>query len=252
MTLLQDETSIGESAKSGVAVMCRGVTKVYDAGGTKVTALGGIDLDVPFGELTMLVGPSGCGKTTLISVIAGILEHDHGECHVFGENFKQMSDKKRTAYRGHNIGFVFQAFNLLPTLNAAENVAVPMLINGYSRREAMERAEEALRRVNLGDRRKSLPKELSGGQQQRVAIARSLVHSPKLIVCDEPTSALDHETGHKVMELLREVAVGADRARIIVTHDSRIFEFADRIAKMDDGRVTQVTLTQGVEGETQK
>src|SRR5258708_36168238 len=252
MTVLQEETSVDESARSDVAVMCRGVTKVYDAGGTKVTALGGIDLDVPVGELTMLVGPSGCGKTTLISVIAGILEHDQGQCLVFGENFKKMSDKKRTAYRGHNIGFVFQAFNLLPTLNAAENVAVPMLLNGYSRSEAMERAEEALRRVNLEERRKSLPKELSGGQQQRVAIARSLVHSPKLIVCDEPTSALDHETGHKVMELLREVAVGPDRALIIVTHDSRIFEFADRIAKMDDGRVTQVTEAQGAALQTQK
>jgi putative ABC transport system ATP-binding protein len=190
--------------------------------------------------LMMLVGPSGCGKTTLISVIAGILDHDEGDCTVFGEDFKAMPDRARTAYRGHNIGFVFQAFNLLPTLTAAENVSVPMLINGYSRREAMERAEEALRRVNLGDRSRSLPKELSGGQQQRVAIARSLVHSPKLIVCDEPTSALDHETGHKVMALLREAAVGPGRALIIVTHDARIFEFADRIAKMDDGRVTQV------------
>jgi putative ABC transport system ATP-binding protein len=235
------------STQSEIAVSCRGVTKVYETAGTTVTALRGIDLDVRMGELMMLVGPSGCGKTTLISVIAGILDHDAGECHVFGEDFKSMSDKARTSYRGHHIGFVFQAFNLLPTLTAAENVSVPMLINGYSRRDAMERAEEALRRVSLGERSRSLPKELSGGQQQRVAIARSLVHSPKLIVCDEPTSALDHETGHKVMELLREVAVGPDRALIIVTHDARIFEFADRIAKMDDGRVIQVTEGQTVE-----
>ena len=147
---------------------------------------------------------------------------------------------RRTRYRGQNIGFVFQAFNLLPTLTGAENVAVPMLINGHSRGDAIERAEEALRRVGLGDRLKSLPKELSGGQQQRVAIARALVHNPKLIVCDEPTSSLDHETGQKVMELLREVAVGPDRALIIVTHDARIFHFADRIARMDDGRVVHV------------
>ncbi len=229
------------SAGAGeVAVHCRGVTKTYHAGGTDVTALRGIDLDVRTGELMMLVGPSGCGKTTLISVIAGILDQDAGDCRVFGQDFKAMGDKRRTAYRGHNIGFVFQAFNLLPTLTAAENVSVPMLLNGYSRRDAMDRAEEALRRVNLGERMRSMPKELSGGQQQRVAIARSLVHGPKLIVCDEPTSALDHDTGHRVMELMREVAVGPDRALVIVTHDARIFEFADRIAKMDDGRVVEV------------
>jgi putative ABC transport system ATP-binding protein len=223
-----------------IAVTCRGVTKVYHAGGTDVVALRGIDLDVRNGELMMLVGPSGCGKTTLISVIAGILDQDQGECHVFGQDFKSMGDRARTAYRGRNIGFVFQAFNLLPTLTAAENVAVPMLINRHPRRDALERAEESLRRVGLGDRMRSLPKQLSGGQQQRVAIARALVHSPKLIVCDEPTSALDHETGRKVMELLREVAVGPDRSLVIVTHDARIFEFADRIAKLDDGRVVKV------------
>jgi putative ABC transport system ATP-binding protein len=240
MTLLESTISPGMS-RGEIAVHCRGVTKSYDAAGTKVTALRGIDVDVRTGELMMLVGPSGCGKTTLISVIAGILDHDDGECTVFGQDFKAMGDRKRTAWRGHNIGFVFQAFNLLPTLTAAENVSVPMLINGYSRRDAMERAEEALRRVNLADRMKSFPKQLSGGQQQRVAIARALVHSPKLIVCDEPTSALDHVTGHTVMELLREVAVGDDRALVIVTHDSRIFEFADCIAKMDDGRIVDVS-----------
>src|SRR3954452_24684912 len=239
MTLALDESSMAATSEE-IAVTCRGVTKVYHAGGTDVVALRGIDLDVRNGELMMLVGPSGCGKTTLISVIAGILDQDDGECHVFGQDFKTMGDRARTAYRGRNIGFVFQAFNLLPTLTAAENVAVPMLINGHPRRDALERAEASLRRVGLGDRMRSLPKQLSGGQQQRVAIARALVHSPKLIVCDEPTSALDHETGHRVMELLREVAVGPDRALVIVTHDARIFEFADRIARMDDGRVVKV------------
>jgi putative ABC transport system ATP-binding protein len=195
-----------------IAVKCDGVTKTYRSNGTAVTALRGIDLDVRTGELLMLVGPSGCGKTTLISVMAGILDHDDGDCRVFEHDFKRMPQRLRTRYRGQNIGFVFQAFNLLPTLTAAENVAVPMLINGSPRSEAMERAEEALRRVGLGDRSGSYPRQLSGGQQQRVAIARALVHSPRLIVCDEPTSALDHETGHKVMELMREVAVGPDRS----------------------------------------
>jgi putative ABC transport system ATP-binding protein len=242
MTLMVDPISSEASTGGGeIAVRCRGVTKSYNAGGTKVTALRGIDVDIRAGELMMLVGPSGCGKTTLISVIAGILDQDEGDCTVFGQDFKAMGDRGRTAWRGHNIGFVFQAFNLLPTLTAAENVCVPMLLNGHSWKDSMERAEEALRRVNLGDRMKSLPKQMSGGQQQRVAIARALIHSPKLIVCDEPTSALDHQTGHNVMELLREVAVGPDRALVIVTHDSRIFEFADRIARLDDGRVVGVT-----------
>jgi putative ABC transport system ATP-binding protein len=216
------------------------VTKRYSTGGQVVTALRGIDLDVRTGELMMLVGPSGCGKTTLISVIAGILDQDEGECRVFGRDFKNMSGRQRTGYRGQAIGFVFQQFNLLPTLNAAENVSVPLLINGVGRREAMRRAREMLEKVGLGERHTSLPKQLSGGQQQRVAIARALVHGPKLIVCDEPTSALDHETGNKVIELLKEVAVGPDRALIIVTHDARIFGFADRIATMDDGRVVHL------------
>jgi putative ABC transport system ATP-binding protein len=222
------------------AVGCRNVTKTYRSNGTSVTALRGIDLDVKTGELMMLVGPSGCGKTTLISVIAGILDHDAGDCRIFGRDLNRLPERERTVYRGANVGFVFQAFNLLPTLTAAENVAVPMLINGTPRREALERAEEALRRVGLDHKIRALPKHLSGGQQQRVAIARALVHGPKLIVCDEPTSALDHETGQHVMELLREVAVGPDRALVIVTHDSRIFGFADRIAHMDDGRITKV------------
>ncbi len=225
-----------------VAVHCRGVGKTYDSGGTRTAALRGVDLDVNTGELMMLVGPSGCGKTTLISVIAGILDPDEDGrvCEVFGQDLTRLGDRRRTAWRGRHIGFVFQAFNLLPTLTAAENVSVPLLINGAARRDAMERSEEALRRVGLGDRCRSLPKQLSGGQQQRVAIARALVHGPDLIVCDEPTSALDHETGQRVMALLREVAVGPGRALIIVTHDDRIFGFADRIAKMDDGRVVSV------------
>jgi putative ABC transport system ATP-binding protein len=220
-----------------IAVRCRGVTKSYGQDAAKVTALRGIDLDILQGELMMLVGPSGCGKTTLISVIAGILNQDEGECQVYGQDLKAMAQRHRTRFRGQNIGFVFQAFNLLPTLNAVENAAVPLLINGIKRSEALDKSREMLERVGLGQRAKSFPSQLSGGQQQRVAIARALVHDPKLIVCDEPTSALDHETGHKVMELLREVAVQADRSLVIVTHDARIFEFADRIARMDDGHI---------------
>ena len=228
------------AAPTETAVHCRSVTKTYGSGSAAVTALRGIDLDVRAGELLMLVGPSGCGKTTLISVIAGILDRDGGECDVFGHDFSAMSAREKTRYRGETIGFVFQAFNLLPTLTAAENVSIPLLINGAARGVAIQKAKEMLANVGLGDKVNSLPAQLSGGQQQRVAIARALVHDPKLIVCDEPTSSLDHETGQKVMELLKDIALKNDRSLIIVTHDARIFGFADRIAKMDDGRIIKV------------
>ena len=219
---------------------CRAVTKVYGAGADAVHALQGVDLDVHAGELLMLVGPSGCGKTTLISVIAGILDQDQGDVLVYGNDMKGMGQRARTNYRGRTIGFVFQAFNLLPALTATENVAVPLLILGVPRREAMERARAVLDKVGLTTRTKALPSQLSGGQQQRVAIARALVHEPKLIVCDEPTSALDQDTGHRIMEILRDVALASDRALVIVTHDSRTFSFADRIARMNDGRILSI------------
>ena len=222
------------------AVSCRGVTKSYFAGTTRVLALRGVDLSVRMGELLMLVGPSGCGKTTLISVIAGILDHDDGDCIVFQQDLRTLGQGPKTRFRGQNVGFVFQAYNLLPTLTAVENVAVPLLLLGAGRTKALARAREMLDRVGLGDKIRSLPSQLSGGQQQRVAIARALAHKPRLIVCDEPTSALDHETGGRVMEVLRNTALSSDRALIIVTHDNRIFNFADRIARMDDGRITVI------------
>ena len=222
------------------AVRCRAVTKEYGAGDASVLALRGIDLDVRRGELLMVVGPSGCGKTTLISVIAGILDQDSGRCEVLGRDWKQMGQSERARFRGLSIGFVFQLFNLLPALSAVENVSVPLLINGIPRKNAEARAQEVLEAVSLGSRLDALPGKLSGGQQQRVAIARALVHGPKLIVCDEPTSNLDHVTGHSIMKLLRDVAKSPDRALIVVTHDPRIFEFADRIARMDDGKIIEI------------
>jgi putative ABC transport system ATP-binding protein len=232
------------SADNSIAIHCKNVTKSYGTGSAQVTALRGIDLEVRRGELMMLVGPSGCGKTTLISVIAGILDQDGGDCIVYDHDLKQMGVGRKTRYRGQAIGFVFQSFNLLPALTATENVAVPLLINGVPRREAIPRAREILVKVGLESRMHATPAQLSGGQQQRVAIARAIVHQPKLIVCDEPTSALDHETGHKVMELLRTVALDEERVLVIVTHDARIFEFADRIAHMDDGRVEKIVEKQ--------
>ncbi len=242
MTVSASQPAPGQNglAARGLAVRCRNVTKNYGTGQSAVRALRGIDLDVYEGELLMLVGPSGCGKTTLISVVAGVLDRDGGECSVFGKDFSALSSRERTRFRGQTIGFVFQSFNLIPTLTIAENVSVPLLLNGAGRQAAIRKSREILATVGLGDRVNDTPNRLSGGQQQRVAIARALVHDPRLIVCDEPTSALDHETGHKVLELLRGVAMAGNRSLVVVTHDNRIFDFADRIAHMDDGMVDKI------------
>lgn len=223
-----------------LAVSCEHVVKTYGEGPGKVVALRGVDLEVYRGELLMLVGPSGCGKTTLISIIGAILEQDGGLCEVFGNDLREMNEEDRLRFRGASVGFVFQVFNLLPALTSAENVSIPLLIAGLSLKDAEQQACEVLESVGLGDRTDALPAQLSGGQQQRVAIARALVHSPRLIICDEPTSNLDHETGHAMMNLLRKVAESPERALIVVTHDSRILGFADRIAHMDDGRITDI------------
>jgi len=223
-----------------IAVHCQGLIKTYGEGPVQVVALRGVDLDVHQGELLMLVGPSGCGKTTLVSIIAAILDQDEGQCEVFDNDLKHMNEKEKLCFRGQSMGFVFQVFNLLPALSALENVSVPLLLNGVSRQKAEDKARNILDSVGLSERVNALPGQLSGGQQQRIAIARALVHDPKLIICDEPTSNLDHKTGHDMMNLLRDVAKSPDRALIVVTHDMRILEFADRIAHMDDGRITDI------------
>ena len=232
--------AIPPPAATAAAVHCRGLVKTYGRGEQSVQALRGVDLDVAAGELLLLVGPSGCGKTTLLSVLAGTLQADAGRFTVFGDDVQAMTDGARTRWRSRNVGFVFQSYNLIPTLTAAENVAIPCLLLGRPRREALARARDALAAVGLAERATSRPGELSGGQQQRVAIARALVHEPRLVVCDEPTAALDHGTGQRVMELLRGVARQRDRSLLVVTHDARIFPFADRIAHMDDGRVERI------------
>ncbi|NCY01852.1 MAG: ABC transporter ATP-binding protein [Planctomycetia bacterium] len=236
-----------EQAPVGVAVRVRGVTKEFGSGGSLTKALRGVDLDVPYGELLILAGPSGCGKTTLVSIVAGTLEPTAGEVTVLGHDLVAMRRGRKVGFRRDNVGFVFQAYNLLPSLTAAENAAVPLLIAGWRRSRAVEAACAVLDELGLGDRLASLPSELSGGQQQRVAIARSLVHGPRLLVCDEPTSALDAENGRITMELIARIAVQPDRAVIVVTHDARVYSFADRIATMEDGRIDRVAA--GPRGE---
>ncbi len=226
------------------AVNCSSITKEFGAGDNRTLVLRGVDLDIEFGEMTLLVGPSGCGKTTLISVIAGLLDPSAGNLSVLGQEMRQLRGGDAIRFRRANLGFAFQQYNLLPALTAAENAAVPLLAAGMPRKRAVQKASELLSELGMANRLGTLPSKLSGGQQQRVAIARALVHEPRLVICDEPTSALDHETGHAVMELLRKIAVRHDRAVIVVTHDSRVYEFADRIAHMDDGRILRVEVEQ--------
>ena len=229
-------------AAPDAAVVCRNVTKAFGEGDTPTLALRGVDLEVRPGEMTLLVGPSGCGKTTLISIVAGLLRPTGGAVEVLGQDLLAMPGGRLARFRQENIGFVFQQYNLLPALTGAENAAVPLLIAGLPWAKAVARAAGVLEAVGLGDRAGSLPAQLSGGQQQRVAIARALVHEPRLLVCDEPTAALDARSGQTVMGLLRRVAVQPGRAVVVVTHDSRVFGFGDRIVHMGDGRVERVEV----------
>ncbi len=225
---------------SDIAVRASGVRKTFGSGDSAVLALKGVDLEARCGEMLMIVGPSGCGKTTLLSVICGTMRYDEGTVEVFGRDLHSMSEGKITAFRGQNVGFIFQQFNLIPHWNALENASVPLLLAGRSRSVAEKAAQGVLASVGLGDRLRSYPSQLSGGQQQRIAISRALVHEPRLIICDEPTASLDAATGLTVMKLLKEVACRPDRCVIVVTHDSRIFSFADRIAEIEDGVVKAV------------
>jgi len=230
---------------NGYAISCQSVQKHYGEGETRIDALRGVDFEARFGELSFLVGPSGCGKTTLLCVIAGLLDRNGGDLTVLGEKPDELTDANRVLFRRKNLGFVFQQYNLLPALTAAENVSVPLLAAEVPRKQALDRAKSLLVRLGLEKRMDALPSKLSGGQQQRVALARALVHEPRIVVCDEPTAALDHATGEAVMDLLSSSAVKPDRAVVVVTHDSRVFHHAHSIARMDDGRIVEVTRPNG-------
>ncbi|MES2693707.1 MAG: ABC transporter ATP-binding protein [Verrucomicrobiota bacterium] len=227
----------------GLALRLTGIDKSFGSGDSLTPVLKKTDFEVRLGELIMLVGPSGCGKTTLLSILAGTLRADAGEVNVLGSPLQAMSEGARTRFRAEHLGFIFQQFNLIPTLSVAENVSVPLLIQGVGAPAAEKRAAEMLARVGLPERTRDRPGKLSGGQQQRVAIARALVHEPSLLVCDEPTSALDSENGQRVMQLLRDVARDQQRTVIVVTHDPRIYRYADRMAEMEDGKIFRVLDT---------
>ncbi|MCH9611190.1 MAG: putative ABC transporter ATP-binding protein YknY [Chlamydiales bacterium] len=220
-----------------VAIACKGLKKHYGKKLARVDALRGVTFESHMGELLMIVGPSGCGKTTLLSIISTILDQSEGECLLFGKDVNALPDDEKVAYRGKQIGFIFQNFNLIPMLTALENAALPLVINGEDKERALDYAKGLLVEVGLEKRIDAYPKQMSGGEQQRVAIVRGCIHNPKIIVCDEPTSALDHKTGAQVMELFQKLARRHKSSLVIVTHDARIFDFADRILEMEDGRI---------------
>jgi putative ABC transport system ATP-binding protein len=219
------------------AITVRRLTKTYEEGAAGTLALRGIDLDVSAGELLMLMGPSGSGKTTLLSIMGCILTATSGSVRVSGKEVVGLREKELPAIRLEHIGFVFQGFNLFPTLTAGENLELMLDLKGISGAKAKKRAQELLEQVGLGAKYGSFPADMSGGQKQRIAIARALAGDPAIILADEPTAALDSHTGRNVMEMMSELAHKRGRAVVIVTHDSRVVSFADRIVRIEDGMI---------------
>ena len=223
-------------------VEARDVHKVYDTGKVKVHALNGVSLAVGHGEMVAIMGPSGCGKTTLLNCLSGLDAIDEGDVLIEGTSLKSMSDRERTDYRALHMGFIFQFYNLMPVLNAVENVELPLLVARRSQKEARERALAALELVGLTGRAHHLPDELSGGQRQRVTIARALVNDPAVVWADEPTGDLDSESAAEIVDLMRRLNLERGLTFLIVTHDISVGRKTDRIVRMLDGQVVEEQL----------
>jgi putative ABC transport system ATP-binding protein len=218
-------------------IECQEVVKTYDTGTSKIQALKGIDFAVNQGEMVAVMGPSGCGKTTLLNCLSGLDKVDSGTIHLEGQDLARMSDRKRTDYRARRMGFVFQVFNLLPVLNAVENVELPLLVSGVKPKIAREKAMNALSKVSLENWASHRPAELSGGQRQRVTVARSIVNDPAIIWADEPTGALDSSTAQEIIDLMIDLNKRSNLTFVIVTHDPGVGAQCDRIVRMIDGQI---------------
>ncbi len=221
-----------------IAIECKGIRKSYGTDENKVEALKSTNLEIHKNQLTLLVGPSGSGKTTLISIIATILTPDQGELILLNQKVQSMTENEKAHFRRENIGIVFQSFFLIPTLTVAENVALPLIVGGMEEQAAIKKAIELLDKVHLAHRSHVSPSQLSKGQQQRIAIARAMINDAAIIICDEPTSSLDHVSGFEIMDFLHALAKNSSKAVLVVTHDPRIFAYADRIIPMSDGELT--------------
>ncbi len=232
---------------NSITIACKNISKHFNEGAARVDTLKDITFTASENELIMLMGPSGSGKTTLLSILGGILTPSSGTCSILGKDLYVMSEDERTFFRGKYIGFLFQQFNLVPTLNAIENTALPLLIAGMDRQEAFKKAEDYLARFGLEGQRYRIPDELSGGEQQRIALARATIHEPRIILCDEPTSFLDRTRGNQIMQLLVESKNSLKSTIIVVTHDPRILSFADRILEIEDGKL-EPRINADVEG----
>jgi putative ABC transport system ATP-binding protein len=226
-------------------ISVRELTKVYGDGATAFRALDSVDLEVERGEVMLLMGPSGSGKTTLISILGCILRPTSGSVRIMGEEVTQLNEKQMPRVRLQNIGFIFQGFNLFPTLTAGENVELGLDLKGQRGTAAKHRARTFLEQVGLGTKYHSFPSDLSGGEKQRVAIARALATEPQVILADEPTAALDSHSGRAVMEMLRDLAHRNDRAVVVVTHDNRVLEYGDRVVRIEDGRIFSDAIDAG-------
>lgn len=225
------------------------LTKIYGTGATAVVALDHVNLTIREGEFVAIMGPSGCGKSTLLHLLGGLDKPSEGHVLIGGHNLTDLNDDKLTELRRRKIGFVFQFFNLIPVLNAVENAALPVTLDGVKPVEAQKKATEWLARFGLSDRLVSRPDQLSGGQQQRVAIARALVADPELILADEPTGNLDTRASDEIASLLRDVSKKYNRTVVMVTHDPRIAAYADRIIFLKDGKVVDETLLERKNGK---
>lgn len=220
------------------AIVANGLTKSFGEGEAKVTAVKAVVLSARFGEMLFIVGPSGSGKTTLLSMISGILRPTSGTVTVKGIDLWTQNNDQLADFRLHTIGFVFQDYHLFPRLTAAENVAIPLLLQDRDWNDSIAQANKYLEIVGLKGRGEMLPVKLSGGEQQRVAIARAIVSSPEILIFDEPTASLDGDTGKMIISFVKSKVLNAKRCILIVTHDARINEYADRIIHMEDGRIT--------------
>ncbi|MBK8783799.1 MAG: ABC transporter ATP-binding protein [Anaerolineales bacterium] len=226
------------------------LTKIYGSGSTAVTALDHVNVTIREGEFVAIMGPSGCGKSTLLHLLGGLDKPSEGHVMIGGHNLSDLNDDKLTELRRRRIGFIFQFFNLIPVLNAVENAALPVTLDGVKPAEAKQKAATWLTKFGLADRLSSRPDQLSGGQQQRVAICRALVAEPELILADEPTGNLDTRASDEIAGLLRDVAREYKRTVVMVTHDPRIAAYADRIIFLKDGKVVDETLLERKNGKT--
>ncbi|MHB8604555.1 MAG: ABC transporter ATP-binding protein [Thermoplasmatota archaeon] len=229
----------GVAGRNGHIVSARGVMKTYRTGDVVVNALADVHLEVAPGEMVAIMGPSGCGKTTLLNCLSGLDEIDGGSVFVDGREIHKLGDNERTRMRALRMGFVFQAYNLLPVLSAAENVELPLLVAGVPPGKARERASAALASVGLAGRETHKPAELSGGEQQRVTIARSLVNEPAIVWADEPTGNLDTKTGLEILSIMRRLNEERGETYVIVTHDARLAKECHRIVYMESGRIVK-------------